>query len=86
MCHSQERKKKKKRKIKNQEKHCDSSIQSQLEMTNWNAVANAKDINESATLTQINALPDGLAVEVLVKGKADGKVASPGKQVILFEN
>lgn len=50
-------------------------------MTNWNAVANAKDINESATLTQINALPDGLAVEVLVKGKADGKVASPGKQV-----
>lgn len=81
MCHSQKRKKKRKRKIKNQEKHCDSSIQSQLEMENRSAVADSKDINESATSTQMHTLPDGLAIEVLVKGKSDGKVASPGKQV-----
>uniref|UniRef100_M1B5N9 Transcription regulator n=1 Tax=Solanum tuberosum TaxID=4113 RepID=M1B5N9_SOLTU len=79
-CHLQERKKKKKRKIENQEKHRDSSIQSQLEMENRSAVANAKDINESATSSQMHTLPDGLTVEVMVKGKVDGKVASPGKQ------
>ncbi|XP_055805868.1 uncharacterized protein LOC129874587 isoform X2 [Solanum dulcamara] len=81
MCHSQERKKKKRRKIENQEKHSDSSIQSQLEMENQLAVASSKDINESATSSQIHTLPDGLTVEVLVKGKADGEVASPGKLV-----
>ncbi|XP_015165521.1 uncharacterized protein [Solanum tuberosum] len=80
-CHLQERKKKKKRKIENQEKHRDSSIQSQLEMENRSAVANAKDINESATSSQMHTLPDGLTVEVMVKGKVDGKVASPGKQI-----
>ncbi|WMV13790.1 hypothetical protein MTR67_007175 [Solanum verrucosum] len=75
------KKKKKKRKIENQEKHRDSSIQSQLEMENRSAVANAKDINESATSSQMHTLPDGLTVEVMVKGKVDGKVASPGKQI-----
>ncbi|KAH0719088.1 hypothetical protein KY290_015761 [Solanum tuberosum] len=80
-CHLQERKKKKKRKIENQEKHRDSSIQSQLEMENRSAVANAKDINESATSSQMHTLPDGLTVEVMVKGKVNGKVASPGKQI-----
>ncbi|KAL3344049.1 hypothetical protein AABB24_023470 [Solanum stoloniferum] len=81
MCHSQEREKKKRRKIENQEKHRDSSIQSQLEMENQSAVANAKDINECATSSLIHTLLDGLTVEVMVKGKADGKVASPGKQI-----
>ncbi|XP_060194301.1 uncharacterized protein LOC132623538 isoform X2 [Lycium barbarum] len=70
--HSQERKKKKKRKIKNQENHCDSCIPS-------HAFASFKEINESAT-----SLPDGMTVEVLVKGKPDGKVASPGKQVKIY--
>lgn len=86
MCHSQARKKKKKRKIENPEKHRDSSIQSQLEMENQSAVAYAKINYESAKSSDIHTLSDGLTVEVMVKGKADGKVASLGKQVILFEN
>ncbi|XP_027770860.1 uncharacterized protein LOC107008897 isoform X2 [Solanum pennellii] len=81
MCHSQERKKKKKRKIENPEKHRDSSIQSQLEMENQSAVAYAKNNNESAKSSDIHTLSDGLTVEVMVKGKADGKVASLGKQI-----
>ncbi|XP_060195509.1 peptidyl-prolyl cis-trans isomerase FKBP43-like [Lycium barbarum] len=67
--HSQERKK---RKIENQENHCNSSIPS-------DAVASFKEINESTT-----SFPDGMTVEVLVKGKPDGKVASPGKQVKIY--
>ncbi|XP_010315531.2 uncharacterized protein FKBP43 isoform X1 [Solanum lycopersicum] len=81
MCHSQERKKKKKRKIENPEKHRDSSIQSQLEMENQSAVAYAKINYESAKSSDIHTLSDGLTVEVMVKGKADGKVASLGKQI-----
>ncbi|KAK6796225.1 hypothetical protein RDI58_003926 [Solanum bulbocastanum] len=50
-------------------------------MENRSAVANSKDINESAKSSQIHTLPDGPTVEVMVKGKADGKVASPGKQI-----
>ncbi|KAJ8546523.1 hypothetical protein K7X08_032400 [Anisodus acutangulus] len=69
-------KEKKKRKIKNQENRCIPS----------HAVASSKEINESATSFQIHTLPDGMTVEVLVKGKPDGKVASPGKQVTIFEN
>ncbi|MCD7469829.1 hypothetical protein HAX54_009132 [Datura stramonium] len=86
MCHSLERKKKKKRKIKNQENHCDSSIPSQLEMENRSAVASSKEkkINESAISSQTRTLPDGMTVEVLVKGKPDGKVASLGKQVKVY--
>uniref|UniRef100_A0A0V0IBM6 Putative ovule protein n=1 Tax=Solanum chacoense TaxID=4108 RepID=A0A0V0IBM6_SOLCH len=55
-------------------------------MENRSAVANSKDINESATSSQIHTLLDGPTVEVMVKGKADRKVASPGEQVLQFEN
>ncbi|KAK4709734.1 hypothetical protein R3W88_004247 [Solanum pinnatisectum] len=50
-------------------------------MENRSTVAKSKDINESATSSQIHTLPDEQTVEVMVKGKADGKVASPGKQI-----
>uniref|UniRef100_A0A3Q7FFG9 Uncharacterized protein n=1 Tax=Solanum lycopersicum TaxID=4081 RepID=A0A3Q7FFG9_SOLLC len=49
------------------------SIQSQLEMENWSAVVNSKDINESDTSSQIHTLPDRSTVEVMMKGKAMGK-------------
>lgn len=73
MCQSQEREKNKEMNIKNRENQCDSSIPS-------HTVPSSKEIKESAT-----SLPDGMTVEVLVKGKPDGKVASTGKQVH-FEN
>ncbi|CAN4123495.1 unnamed protein product [Withania somnifera] len=75
--HSQEREKKKKRKIKKQENHCDSSIPS-------NAAASSKEINESATSSQIHTFEDGMTVELLVNGNPDGKVASPGNQVKIY--
>ncbi|KAF3615479.1 hypothetical protein FXO37_35493 [Capsicum annuum] len=72
MCQSQEREKNKEMNIKNRENQCDSSIPS-------HTVASSKEIKESAT-----SLPDGMTVEVLVKGKPDGKVASTGKQVEIY--
>ncbi|KAM3250036.1 putative protein isoform X1 [Capsicum annuum] len=72
MCQSQEREKNKEMNIKNRENQCDSSIPS-------HTVPSSKEIKESAT-----SLPDGMTVEVLVKGKPDGKVASTGKQVEIY--
>lgn len=77
MYHSQEREKKKKRKIKKQENHHDSSIPS-------HTAASSKEIDESATSSQIRTLADGMTVEVLVKGNPDGRVASPGNQVKIY--
>ncbi|XP_016485436.2 uncharacterized protein LOC107805857 [Nicotiana tabacum] len=81
MCHSQDRKKEKKRKIENQANRCDSNISSsQLEMENQSSLANPKEITKSATSPpQVLTLSDGVTFEVLVKGKQDGKVASTRK-------
>ncbi|KAK4360272.1 hypothetical protein RND71_019224 [Anisodus tanguticus] len=75
--HSQEKRKKKKRMIENKENCYHSSIPS-------NAVASSEEINERSTSSQIRSLQDGMTVEVLVKGKSDGKVALPGKKVKIY--